>query len=108
VTVVPLAWVLVLSAALFCVGLYAVLARRNGVTILMGVVLMLNGVIVNVVAFWRYGELGTASGQAFALAVAFAIVAEALVGLALFIALWRSHGTAILDDVDSLGEREGA
>ena len=42
----PLPWVLALAAALFCIGLYAVLARRNGVTILMGVVLMLNGVIV--------------------------------------------------------------
>jgi len=101
--VVPLAWVLVFSAALFCVGLYAVLARRNGVTILM-----LDAVLINLAAFWRYGELGTVSGQVFALAVAFVAVAEALVGLALFIALWRSHGTAVLDDVDSLGEREGA
>ncbi len=105
---VPLAWVLVFSAALFCVGLYAVLARRNGVTILMGIVLMLDAVLINLAAFWRYGELGTVSGQVFALAVAFVAVAEALVGLALFIALWRSHGTAVLDDVDSLGEREGA
>lgn len=104
----PLPWILVFAAALFCVGLYAVLARRNGVTILMGVVLMLNGVIVNLVAFWRYRELETPSGQAFALAVAIVAVVQVVVGLGLFVALWRRYGVAVPDEMDALGEREGA
>jgi len=100
----PLSWVLALAAVLFCVGLYAVLARRNGVAALMGVVLMLNAVLVNLVAFWRYVELETASGQVFALLVVLVTAVEALVGLALVIALWRERGTAVLDGVESLKE----
>lgn len=103
----PLPWILTFAAALFCVGLYAVLARRNGVIILMGVVLMLNGVIVNLIAFWRYRELETLGGQVFGLAVAVATVAQVVVGLGLFIMLWRRHGVAVLDEMDALGEREG-
>jgi NADH-quinone oxidoreductase subunit K len=108
VTVAPLPWVLALAAALFCVGLYAVLARRNGVTILMGILLMLNGVIINLVAFWRYRELETSGGQVFGLAVAFVAAAQVVVGLSLLVALWRRHGVAVLDEMDTLGEREGA
>ena len=100
----PLSWALALAAGLFCVGLYAVLGRRNGVTILMGIVLMLNGVLVNLVAFWRYMESGTANGQAFALLVVFIAAAQVLVGLALAVALWRSQGTVVVDDLESLKE----
>jgi NADH-quinone oxidoreductase subunit K len=103
-TVAPLTWYLALAAGLFCVGLYAVLARRNAVTILMGIVLMLNGVLVNLVAFWRYVETATASGQAFALFVVFITAAQVLVGLALAVALWRSRGTAVVDELESLKE----
>ena len=104
----PLPWVLALAAALFCTGLYAVLARRNGVTILMGVVLMLNGVIVNLVAFWRYRELETAGGQVFGLATAVIAVAQVVVGLGLLIALWRRHGVSVVDEMDALREQGGA
>jgi NADH:ubiquinone oxidoreductase subunit K len=104
VTVVPLSWYLALAAGLFCVGLYAVLARRNAVTILMGVVLMFNGVLVNLVAFWRYIEIETASGQAFALLVVLVTAAQVLVGLALAVTLWRSRGTTIVDELESLRE----
>ena len=51
---IPLSWFLLLSAALFCIGLYGVLARRNAIAILMGVELMLNAVNINLIAFWRY------------------------------------------------------
>ncbi len=51
---IPLSWYLILSAALFSIGLFGVLARRNAVAILLGVELMLNAVNVNLVAFWRY------------------------------------------------------
>ena len=103
-TVPPLSWYLAVAAGLFCVGLYAVLARRNAVTILMGVVLMLNGVLINLVAFWRYVESGTARGQAFALLVVLVTAAQVLVGLALTVALWRSQGTVVVDELESLKE----
>jgi len=101
-TTIPLSWVLALAAALFCIGLYAVLARRNAVAILMGLLLMLNGVIVNLIAFWRYAEPGAVRGQAFALFVYFVAASEAAVGLALTIALWRSYSTVALEEADSL------
>jgi NADH-quinone oxidoreductase subunit K len=99
---VPLEWYLVLAAALFCVGIYGVLSRRNAVAVLMGVELMLNAVNINLVAFWRYLEPGAATGQAFALFVYAVAAAEAAVGLALIIALWRTRDTVVLEDVDLL------
>ena len=99
---VPLEWYLVLAAALFCTGIYGILSRRNAVAILMGVELMLNAVIINLVAFWRYLEPGTAIAQAFALFVYAVAAAEAAVGLALIIAVWRTRDTVILEDIDLL------
>ena len=90
---VPLEWYLILAAALFCTGVYGVLSRRDAITILMGLELMLNGVNVNLVAFWRYLEPGRATGQAFALFVYAVAVAEVAVGLALVVALRRTHDT---------------
>jgi NADH-quinone oxidoreductase subunit K len=99
---VPLEWYLVLAAVLFCMGAYGALSRRNAVAVLMGVELMLNGVNINLVAFWRYLEPGAATGQAFALFVYAVAAAEAAVGLALIIALWRTRDTVALEDVDLL------
>jgi len=99
---VPLAWYLVLAAALFCIGAYGVLSQRDAVAILMGLELMLNGVNVNLVAFWRYLEPEAATGQAFVLFIYAVAVAEAAVGLALIIALWRTHHTVVLEDIDLL------
>ena len=99
---VPLEWYLVLAAVLFCTGLYGVLSRRSAIGILMGVELMLNAVNINLVAFWRYLEPGAATGQAFALFVHAAAVAEVAVGLALIIALWRTHDTVVPEDTDLL------
>ncbi len=99
---IPLSWYLILAAALFCVGAYGVLARRNGIAILMGIELMLNGVNINLVAFWRYLEPGGVTGQTFALFVYAVAAAEAAVGLALIIALWRTRDTIILEDIDLL------
>jgi len=99
---VPLEWYLVLAAALFCTGIYGILSRRNAVAILMGVELMLNAVIINLVAFWRYLEPGAAIGQAFALFVYAVAASEAAVGLALIIAVWRTRDTVILEDIDLL------
>ena len=54
---VPLSWYLILAAALFSIGLFGVLSRRNAVAILLGIELMLNAVNINLAAFWRYGDV---------------------------------------------------
>ena len=99
---VPLEWYLILAAALFCIGAYGVLSQRNAVAILMAVELMLNGVNINLVAFWRYLEPAGATGQAFALFVYAVAAVEVAVGLALVIAIWRTRDTVVLEDVDLL------
>jgi len=98
----PSEWDLQVAAALFGMGLYGVLSRRNGIAILMGVELMLNAVNINLVAFWRYTEPAAATGQAFALFVYAVAAAEAAVGLALIIALWRTRNTVVLEEIDLL------
>ncbi len=102
VEAVPLELVLVLAAALFCIGLFGVLARRNAVSILMGIELMFNSVNINLVAFWRYTEPQLVVGQIFALFVIVVAAAEATVGLAMVIAIYRNWLTVNVDTVDSL------
>jgi len=99
-TTIPLSWYLIVAAALFCIGLYGVLSRRNAVNILMGVELMLNAANINLVAFWRYGDTSALIGQVFAVFVVTLAAAEAAVGLALIIAIYRSRDTVIVEDVD--------
>ncbi len=88
---IPLSWYLIVAAILFCIGIYGVLARRNAVGILMGVELMLNAVNINLVAFWRYLNPTDVTGQAFALFVLVVAAAEAVVGLALIISVYRNR-----------------
>ncbi len=99
---VPLSWYLIVGAALFCIGLYGALSRRNAVGVLMGVELMLNAVNVNLLAFWRQVEAvrGTMSGQVFFIVVITVAAAEAAVGLALIIAVYRGRQTVDVEDVD--------
>ena len=95
----PLSWYLTFAAALFALGLYAVLARKNAVAILMGVEIMLNAVIVNLVAFWRYGNPSDIAGQAFAVIVFAVAAAEAAVGLALIISIYRRRETVMAEQI---------
>jgi NADH-quinone oxidoreductase subunit K len=104
VSVVPLAWYLLLAAALFAVGLYAVLGRRGLPGTLVGVVLLLNAVVLNLVAFWRYVEVTTARGRAFALFVYAIAAVEVAIGSALALVVWRRQGTTALDELD-VGDR---
>ena len=99
---VPLSWYLIVAAALFCIGLYGALSRRNAIAILMGVELMLNAVNVNLLAFWRHVEVvrSTFSGQVFAIIVITVAAAEAAVGLALVIAVYRSRKTVDVEEID--------
>ncbi|MBI4770657.1 MAG: NADH-quinone oxidoreductase subunit NuoK [Chloroflexi bacterium] len=99
---VPLSWYLILAGALFCLCLYGVLARRNAVAILMAIELMLNAVIINLVAFWRYLGPTVLSGQAFAVVVFAVAAAEAAVGLSLIISIYRRRSTVIADEIDLL------
>ncbi len=99
---IPLTWYLVLSAALFCIGLYGALARRNAVAILMGIELMLNAVNLNLIAFWRYHVPGSIAGQAFAVIVFAVAASEAAVGLALIISIYRRRQTVIAEDINLL------
>ena len=99
---VPLTWYLLLAAALFSIGLYGVLARRNAIAILISIELMLNAVNLNLVAFWRYLTPGQASGQMFAILVMAVAAAEAAVGLALIIAIYRRRKTVIAEEVNLL------
>jgi NADH:ubiquinone oxidoreductase subunit K len=97
---IPLSWYLILSAGLFSVGLFGVLSRRNAVAILLGVELMLNAVNINLVAFWRYGDLAQMAGQVFAIIVFAVAAAEVAVGLALIISVYRRRNTVVANDID--------
>ena len=97
---IPLSWYLLVAAALFCIGLYGVFARRNAVAILMSVELMLNAVNINLVAFWRYMTPDRSVGMAWAVFVLTVAAAEAAVGLALVISVYRSRDSVIADDLD--------
>jgi len=101
---IPLSFYLILAAALFCIGLFGALARRNAVAILMGIELMLNAVNINLVAFWRYVKPSAPTwdlaGQIFALFVVTIAAAEAAIGLALIIAIYRSRDTVNVEDVN--------
>ena len=99
---VPLSWYLIVAAALFCIGLYGALSRRNAIGILIGVELMLNSVNINLLAFWRYvAATGAAlSGQVFAIIVITVAAAEAAVGLALIIAVYRNRRTVTVEELD--------
>ena len=93
--------VLVISAALFCVGLLAALSRRHAIFILIGIEMMLAAASLNFVAFWRFSpEPQQPTGvmvAIFAIAIA---AAEAAVGLALVIAVYRHYRTTNVDKFD--------
>ena len=99
---IPLSWYLILAAALFSIGLFGVLARRNAVAILLSVELMLNAVNINLVAFWRYGDVTQMAGQVFAIIVFAVAAAEVAVGLALVISVYRRRNTVVAEDLDLL------
>ena len=99
---IPISWYLIFAAALFCIGLFGVLARRNAIAILMGIELMLNAVNVNLIAFWRYATPEKINGQVFAVIVFAVAAAEVAVGLAIFLSVYRLRGTVSADEIDLL------
>jgi len=97
---VPIAWYLVLAAILFSTGIAAFLIRRNVITIFMSIELMLNAVNLTFVAFAHMWH--QVSGQIFVFFVMVVAAAEAAVGLAIIIALFRVRQTLNIDQVNLL------
>lgn len=93
---------LILSAVLFSIGLYGALAKRNAVVILMCIELMLNAVNIAMVAFSRYlaPDVVLLTGQVFAIFIMTVAAAEAAVGLAIIIAIYRSRKNVDVEQAD--------
>src|SRR2546428_4795738 len=99
----PLSAYLLISAVLFAIGLAGALTRRNAILVLIGIELMLNAANLNFIAFWRYGPNPEAlSGIMFAIFAIGVAAAEAAVGLALIISIYRHYQTTNLDQIDSM------
>ena len=96
---IPLTWYLMLAALLFVIGLFGVLTRRHAIGALLGVELMLNAVNINLLAFWRHLH-GTAGAQVFVLIIITVAAAEAAVGLALILNVYRVFHTVDVDEIN--------
>lgn len=100
---IPLHYYLIFSALLFSIGLAGALTRRNAILVLIGVELMLNAANLNFIAFWRYSPNPEAlTGVMFVIFSIGIAAAEAAVGLALIIAIYRHYKTTSLEKVNSL------
>jgi NADH:ubiquinone oxidoreductase subunit K len=99
----PLQGYLLISALLFAIGLAGAVTRRNAIIVLIGIELMLNAANLNFIAFWRFGphpeELTGVVFVLFSIAVA---AAEAAVGLALIISIYRHYKTSNVDQMESM------
>jgi len=94
---------LIISAALFCIGLVGVLTRRNAILVLVGIELMLNAANLNFIAFWSFSPNAAAiDGILFVIFSIAIAAAEAAVGLALIIAIYRHYKSTNVDDVKGL------
>lgn len=99
----PLTLCLLLACALFSLGLAAALSRSNAILVLLGIELMLNGANVSFIAFWRYGpNPAAATGILFVLFSIAVAAAEAAVGLALVIAVYRHQRSIRLQEANRL------
>ncbi|SMQ85210.1 NADH dehydrogenase subunit K [Bacillus sp. OV166] len=99
---VPASAFLALALILFCIGLYGALTKRNTVIVLISIELMLNAVNINLVTFSKYGMAPSITGQIFALFAISVAAAEAAVGLAILISLYRAKKTVNIDEIDTM------
>ena len=95
----PLNYFLILSALLFSIGVYGVLARANAVLILLSIELMLNAVNINLIAFSAFLQQAGVPGQVFALFVIAVAAAEVGIGLAIVILIFRNRVTVDVEDM---------
>jgi len=91
---------LILSTVLFCIGIFGVLTRRNAIGILMSIELMFNAVNINFVAFSKFVTPGEFVGQIFAIFVIAIAAAEATVGLAIVLLIYRNFKGINVDDIN--------
>ncbi|MFE8701835.1 NADH-quinone oxidoreductase subunit NuoK [Cytobacillus sp. FJAT-54145] len=99
---VPVSAYLTLALILFCIGLYGALTKRNTVIVLISIELMLNAVNINLVAFSKFGIAPSITGQVFALFAITVAAAEAAVGLAILIALYRNRKSVNIDEMNTM------
>jgi NADH-quinone oxidoreductase subunit K len=95
---------LVLSSLLFAIGMFGFLARRNAISMLMSIELMLNAVNLTIVAFGSFIPALGAGGSVIALLVMAVAAAEATVGLAIIIAIYRNKKTPLVDEYDAMSQ----
>jgi NADH-quinone oxidoreductase subunit K len=92
---------LIVGLALFCLGLYCVLTRRNAIGVLMGIELILNAANVNYIAFSRYGS-GSYDGQVFSIFVIMLAAAEATIGLAIVLGIYQQFQSIDVEATETL------
>ena len=97
---VPLSYYLILSALLFTIGMFGALTRRNAIGVLMALELMFNAINVSFVAFSRYLPQQMLQGQIFAIFIITVAAAEAAVGLAIVLGLYRNFKTINVDEIN--------
>ena len=99
---IPLQAFLIVSSALFCIGIWGLLNRRNAVRVLMSIELMLNAVNINLMAFSSYVDNNLIQGQVFTIFVITVAAAEAAVGLAILLSLYRNRVTVDMESFNLL------
>jgi len=100
--IIPLEHILIFSAALFSIGIYGALIRRNIIGILMSIELIINAANINLIVFSQTTSLSPETGQLFAIFVIALAAAAAVVGLALVLALFRIRKTVFTTDINLL------
>ena len=98
---IPLSHFMIVSAVLFCIGLYAVLAKRNAILMFIGIEFMLNAAILNFVAFSKYDKMAS-TGQVFALFVIVLAAAAVAVALAIILNVYKYYRTIDPTKIDQL------
>lgn len=93
---------LLLSAILFCIGLYGALSKKNAIAILICIELMLNAVNINLVAFTKFLTPGDLTGQIFAIFIIVVAACEVALGLAIVIAIYRDRSSVEVENLDWL------
>ncbi len=97
-----LQYFLLLAAALFCIGIYGLVTSRNAIRVLMSIEILLNSVNLNMMAFSNYLDPQQIRGQVFAVFVITIAAAEAAVGLAIVLSIYRNRGTVDMEQFNML------
>jgi NADH:ubiquinone oxidoreductase subunit K len=99
---IPLGHYLILSAVLFAIGMAGALTRKNAIIVLMGIEVMFNSAILNLIAFWHYKHFAAVTAQVFAMFAISVAAAESAIGLALVIAVYRHYRSVSVEEMRSL------